>query len=82
MKPVRILAFAPMPPTISGGIEEYAYSVIAEMQKQQQQQQNKMDLKIRVVTSRFKDNSKYPSAADGYILIPSSIVYIRPLPIQ
>jgi len=83
MKPIRILVFAPMPPTISGGIEEYAYSVIAEMQKQQQQQQqNKMDLKIRVVTSRFKDNSKYPSAADGYILIPSSIICKRPLPIS
>ena len=84
MKPIRILVFAPMPPTISGGIEEYAYSVVAEMQKQQQQQQqqNNMDLKIRVVTSRFKDNSKYPSAADGYILIPSSIVCKRPLPIS
>jgi glycosyltransferase involved in cell wall biosynthesis len=76
MKPIRILVFAPMPPTISGGIEEYAYSVIAHMQ-----QQNGLD--VRVVTSRFKNNnSRYPPITDNrYLFIPSTILFKRPLPI-
>ncbi len=73
MQLIRVLTFAPLPPTVTGGIEEYAYAVIAEMRAQ--------GLDVRVVTSRFK-NRKFPSESSGYISISSFMCFQRPIPLN
>jgi glycosyltransferase involved in cell wall biosynthesis len=74
MKPI-ILTFAPLPPTIPGGIEEYAYSIINEMKRQ--------GLDVRVITSGFSNNTpKKASLENSYFPIPSRIFFKRPVPIN
>lgn len=70
----KILTFAPMPPTITGGIEEYAYSVITELREQ--------GLNARLITSRFRGNAKSLPADDVYLYILSFILFERPVPIS
>jgi glycosyltransferase involved in cell wall biosynthesis len=67
---VKVLTFAPMPPTITGGIEEYAYSVINELKK--------IGIQVTTVTSKFKDKATYPS--DDYVYVRSFMLWKRPLP--
>lgn len=76
-KPLRILTFAPMPPTITGGIEEYAYSVVDGMRNE--------GVNVTVVTSRFDkedDGAKYPAESEGYLYVPSRMFFKRPLPMS
>lgn len=68
----KILTFCPLPPTITGGIEEYAYSVIEDMKAK--------GYKVIVVTAKFDDNVKYPDPKEGYIYIPSFSLWKRPVP--
>lgn len=73
-KHLRILTFAPMPPTITGGIEEYAYSVVDGMRKE--------GMNVTVVTSRFhqEEGTIYPAESEGYLYIPSKMFFKRPFP--
>lgn len=76
IKGVRIVTFAPMPPTITGGIEEYAYSVVDGMMN--------LGAYVTIVTSKFRfsgNNSKH-SEASAYIYVPSMMFFKRPLPIS
>lgn len=70
----NILTFVPLPPTTTGGIEEYAYSVVSELRKK--------GFKVRVVTSRFKDDANYPQESEGYLYVRCLNLYRRPLPIN
>lgn len=75
---LKIVTFAPMPPTITGGIEEYAYSVVEGMRN--------VGLDVTVVTSKFRisdsSNDKYPPEDDGYVYVPSAMFFKRPIPIS
>lgn len=68
----KILTFAPMPPTVTGGIEEYAYSVASDMQQ--------LGADVTVVTSRLEDDAKYPDESAGYSYVPSRMMFKRPFP--
>ena len=68
----KILTFCPLPPTITGGIEEYAYSVIEELRDK--------GYNVIVATSKFNDNIKYPDPKEGYIYVPSFSILKRPIP--
>lgn len=71
MKP-KIVTFCPLPPTITGGIEEYAYSVIDEMRSK--------GYPVLTVTAQFNDNTKYPESNEGYFYISSFSLWKRPVP--
>lgn len=68
----KVLTFCPLPPTITGGIEEYAYSVIENIRAK--------GYVVIVATAKFKDDEKYPDPKEGYIYVPSFSLWKRPVP--
>src|SRR2546428_12471593 len=72
---MKVLTFVPMPPSVTGGVEEYAYSVISEMRRQ--------GLDVKVVAPKFKNDLGVNSVKDeGYLYIPSALLFKRAVPIQ
>ena len=68
---LRILTVTPLPPTVTGGIEEYAYGVADALAA--------MGNQVAVATSRI-DNEAGPPAADVEIPIATLMILGRPLP--
>lgn len=67
----KLLIFAPMPPTITGGIEEYAYSVAEAMKH--------LGFHVTIITSKLKDDDNNTNS--DIIYVNSSIMLRRPFPI-
>jgi glycosyltransferase involved in cell wall biosynthesis len=78
-KKLQVVTFIPLPPLITGGIEEYAYSVVKELRD--------LGLDVTIVTSRIKvtdynSNNKYLSECNKYIYVTSVMFLKRPIPIN
>ena len=70
-KPLRVLVATPLPPDVTGGIEEYAYSVIDAMRAAGDD--------VRVVTTRYTRRASRSSVAYGAVSLRAAEILERPV---
>jgi glycosyltransferase involved in cell wall biosynthesis len=70
-KPLRVLVATPLPPDVTGGIEEYAFSVIDAMRASGDE--------VRVVTTRYAREASRSSVAYGAVSLRAAEILARPV---
>ncbi len=70
-RPMRVLVATPLPPDVTGGIEEYAFSVIDAMRSRGDD--------VRVVTTRYARSAGRSAVAYGAISLRAAEILERPV---